>query len=108
MGSALTFDMASLLAEVRMALPWLVWSREKEDDPAAVEHQAIVYRGVKDDLLVCVTSFSIEDQGFPPGSRGHDGVCTIGRRGIVLRLTRGLAEEAFRIADARMKEDAHV
>lgn len=99
----MNFRMEDLLAEVRASLPGLVWSREKQDDPAAVELQAVFYRGVKDDLLVCATSFSIEAQGFPLGSRGHDGACTIGRRGIVLRLTRDLAEEAFRIADAKVR-----
>lgn len=96
-------EMNALLAEIRARLPELVWSREKQDDPAAIEHQAVFYKGIKDDMLVCATAFSIEDQGFPPGSCGYDGACTLGRRGIVIRLTRELAEEAFRLADQKAK-----
>ena len=40
-----------------------------------------------------VVEFGIEDQGFPPGSKGYDG--TAHKTGTVLRLTRDLAKKAF-------------
>lgn len=40
--------------------------------------------------------FGIEDQGFPPGSKGYDG--TAHKTGTVVRLPRDLAELAFKKA----------
>lgn len=50
-----------------------------------------------------IVAFSIEDQGFPPGSRGFDGTGTIvlGGKGTLLRLTRVLAEKAVKLAEAQ-------
>lgn len=47
--------------------------------------------------------FDIEDQGFPPGSKGYDGTATsLVLIGTIVRLTRELAEKAFKKA---RKED---
>jgi len=46
---------------------------------------------------ISVISFSIVDQGYPAGSMGYDGTAT--HDGIVVRLTRTLAEKAFRLAE---------
>jgi len=47
-----------------------------------------------------LASFPIEDQGFPPGSRGYDGTYVRGPN--MLRLPRELAEKAFKVI-----EEAH-
>lgn len=98
----MNFRMEDLLAEVRASLPGLVWSREKQDDPAAVELQAVFYRGVKDDLLVCATSFSIEAQGFPDRRREGEGrfmsltLFVLGLNGrIIAQLDAGGQGELF-------------
>ena len=44
-----------------------------------------------------VVEFDIEEQGFPPGSKGYDG--TAHKTGTVIRLTRELAELAFKKAE---------
>jgi hypothetical protein len=56
------------------------------------------FQGKKEGWHIVVCSFSIEDQGFPPGSRGHDGAARHKDRGVVLHLTRGQAEAFY--ADA--------
>jgi hypothetical protein len=40
-----------------------------------------------------VVEFDIEDQGFPPGSKGYDG--TAAKGATIIRLTRELSELAF-------------
>jgi hypothetical protein len=46
---------------------------------------------------VLLLSFSIEDQGYPAGSRGYMGTALNG--GTMLRLTRELAEKLFKLAE---------
>jgi hypothetical protein len=46
-----------------------------------------------------VVAFSIEDQGFPPGSKGYDGTVVSGRS--VVRLTREQAKRAYKRAKKR-------
>lgn len=48
-------------------------------------------------------SFSIEDQGFPPGSRGYDGAAINKDKAVMLHLTRGQAEAFFQDADRTCK-----
>lgn len=61
------------------------------------------YTGQAEGWTFQVVAFPIEDQGFPPGSRGFDGTGTItlGGRGTLLRLTRPLAEKAVKLAEAQ-------
>lgn len=50
---------------------------------------------------VLVVEFDIEDQGFPPGSKGYDGTAVKSSMlciETVMRLTRELAELAFKKA----------
>lgn len=42
-----------------------------------------------------VVDFDITSQGFPPGSRGHDGTAHHVSRGLIMRLTRELSAYAF-------------
>lgn len=48
-------------------------------------------------------SFDVSDQGFPRGTRGHDGTARKG--GIVLRLTRRLARLAYRKAHEQERRE---
>jgi hypothetical protein len=48
--------------------------------------------------LFLVVEFDIEDQGFPPGSKGYDGTASNFKEGKVVRLTTELAREAFLVA----------
>ena len=60
------------------------------------------YMGMANGWMFIIMSFSIEDQGFPQGSRGYDGsgTITLGGKGIMLHLTRALAEKAVKLAEA--------
>lgn len=63
---------------------------------------ATAYTGAANGWRFIVVAFSTEDQGFPPGSLGFDGTGTtkLGGKPTILRLTRELAEKAFRLAEA--------
>jgi hypothetical protein len=66
-------------------------------------HGSQGYTGSANGWDFIVMAFSIEDQGFPPGSRGFDGAGTIVHgvgAGTIMRLTRELAEKAYRLAEA--------
>jgi len=58
--------------------------------PAASGSSAKGFIGTTDDLRLVVVSFSIENQGFPPGSLGYDGTLVSGT--TVVRMTRKVAE----------------
>ena len=51
-----------------------------------------------------VVEFGIEDQGFPPGSKGYDGTAV--RGSTIMRLTRELAEFAFKKAKEHEQRSA--
>jgi hypothetical protein len=66
-------------------------------------HGSQGYTGSANGWNFLVMSFSIEDQGFPPGSLGYDGTGTIVQgagAGTIMRLTRELAEKAHKLAEA--------
>jgi len=50
-----------------------------------------------------LVEFDIEDQGFPPGSKGYDG--TAFKAGTVVHLPRELAELAFKKAKEQEKKN---
>jgi len=93
-------SIADALAEAAAGLVTATWTRDKHGPQGA-----IFYRGESTTgWTYIVASFDIEPQGFPPGTRGHDG--TARRGGVILRLTRELAEKAFRLAEGQPdKED---
>lgn len=45
-----------------------------------------------------ITDFSIEDQGFPPGSRGVDGAVSNTNKSLILHLTREMAQRGLELA----------
>lgn len=87
---------AQILAEITDALPRAVWDEIVSDDLEIAKYQARTFRGHVDNWRLVVIDFDIEDQGFPPGSRGYDGAATGGN--TVIHLPRALAERAFKLA----------
>jgi hypothetical protein len=72
----------------------LTWHEENTD---GAPHQMRAFVGTGDGWRIVVTSFEIESQGFPPGSRGYDGMaCHL--TGLVVRLTRDQARKGFAAA----------
>jgi hypothetical protein len=87
--------MVEMLKEIEEDLPSVKWNQQK---PLKAPQAAVFYTGKSKggwDLLAI--SFDIEDQGFPPGSKGSDGSAT--KEGTVMHLTRELAERAFKLAE---------
>ena len=87
------------LAEIRAALPSVAWTAMPGNE-ATDAHGATFYTGAHPVWNFVVSAFSIEAQGFPPGSLGFDGAARASDRPLVVRLTRALAEEAYRLASA--------
>lgn len=89
-------QMSELLDEIEKVLPNVVWTKES---PSGVpeQYETVAFRGTLPGWVFSVVGFSIEDQGFPPGTRGHDGMVIHGS--TVIRLTRPLAEKAYAIAN---------
>lgn len=91
-------DMLALLTQIESALDRVSWSFL--DAPNDHEHDAVFYVGTTvEGWRFTVASFDVSEQGFPPGTRGHDGACVMG--GVVVRMTRDLAEKAFRAASSQ-------
>jgi len=91
-------EMGALLVEIERVLPKVEWQAKPEAvKEAEGELAPRCHVGTYGKWYFVVTSFSIEPQGFPPGSRGWDGA---GRKGsVVIRLTRQLAERACKLAE---------
>lgn len=85
--------MTTILHAIEAAFPSMIWT-----EPHAVHHPGGFAReGRSAEVQLTVVEFSIEDQGFPPGSKGYDGAAVIAGVGIV-HLSRELAEKAFKYA----------
>ncbi len=85
-----------LLKQIEAAIEVATWSPMLMPEP--VQNDARGYSGVAPGWVFNVVSFEIESQGFPPGSRGYDGAAS-NTSGVSVRLTRELAEKAFRLAE---------
>lgn len=83
----------ALLRQIEAALPTARWLSGPPPGPGARS-----FKGTGGGWVFLVVAFSIEDQGFPPGSLGYDG--TAMRGGTIVRLTRSLAERAVKLAEA--------
>lgn len=96
-------ELQAALAEIEQALPSVTWVA---DDVAAADTAGLVrlgarfWRGYANDWEFVLCSFSIEDQGFPPGTFGADGAARHTRRPLVVRLPRELAMRAWKRARA--------
>lgn len=74
------------------------WTWRRQDLVGDKDVKATVYVAKEDDWNVVVTAFSIEDQGFPPGTLGYDGMIRHGA--TIIHMTREVAESVFRKAEA--------
>ena len=92
-------EVIGYIAEIRAALPSVVWTPMPGNDETDV-HSATFYTGSHPVWNIVLSAFSIEAQGFPPGSLGYDGAARASDRPLVVRLTRAVAEEAYRLASA--------
>lgn len=96
-------EMMDLLEEIERVLPTVTdWKAGNID-----HREARTFEGFTPDGAwhLVALDFDIEDQGFPPGSRGYDGV---GRKGsLVIHFTRQLAEKVFQAALTRYTEAGH-
>jgi hypothetical protein len=81
-----------LVEDVLPTLRWEPSDMVQDHDPTAR-----AFLGLAPGWRMTVVSFNIESQGFPPGSRGYDGAAH--HDTILIRLTRELAERAFKLAD---------
>jgi len=84
---------AILLKQIEAAIEVATWSPVPVPEP--VLHDAASYRGAAPGWIIMAASFEIES--FPPGARGYDGAAA-STTGAVVRLTRELAEKAFKLA----------
>ena len=78
------------LDRVKEVLPNLTWKVVERMDSATI------FEGASPNLTLTVAEFDIAEQGFPPGSKGYDGMAAFRNEKLFLRLPRNLAEEAFR------------
>lgn len=93
-------EMKGCLAEIEVDLPLAKWALI--DGPARETNTVgvLFYEGSTSRWHFMVCSFETESQGFPPGSRGHDGAAT--KQGVVLHLTRELAKRAVSLAEKQL------
>jgi hypothetical protein len=89
-------EIAELLAAIATDLTSVRWSPSSALFPASAN--AVAFEGVSASGRYVVVSFDIEDQGFPPESRGYDGAF-VDSKGTLCRFTRELAELAFYLAE---------
>lgn len=61
-----------------------------------------MYVGSGGEWTITVARFSIEDQGFPPGSVGYDGALRKGT--TIVHMTREVAERLFKRAEREHNE----
>jgi hypothetical protein len=73
----------------------------KEKDIDNNSYNTKCYIGTVSKSRFLVASFDIEDQGFPPGSRGYDGSHT--KRNTITRLTREQAERLCKDAESNLE-----
>ena len=74
----------------------------KQVDAPKGDVDAMFYVGfTSEGVQVSVASFSIEDQGFPVGSRGFEGA--IRKENVLQRLTREQASTAVALASGRLR-----
>lgn len=93
-------EMNRILREVEEVLPAVVWTPEVSgvQTEELVRLGTRIWRGQTGHWLFVVASFSIEDQGFPPGTFGADAVATNKATSVVIRLPRALAVKAWELA----------
>lgn len=92
--------MAEVLIDANQALDKVTnWKRDiREMDSEVTAYKMRAFVGTADGWHFVITDFSIEDQGFPEGSRGVDGAANNHEKVLVLHLTRELAQKGLNLA----------
>lgn len=95
-------EMQEILGELEklLASP-ITWTEDKgvqKNMPTEVKARAYETHHASG-WRILVVSFSLEGQGFPPGSRGWDGTAAHLDRGVMTRLTRELATKFGELAE---------
>lgn len=75
------------------------WERLPVTDPELQMLETRGFRGRVRQWTFFINDFSIENQGFPPGSRGYTGMAADGY--AIIPLPHELAEKAVRLAEQR-------
>ena len=98
--TTMTEKAAALTEEVEAALARVTnWQRDPHKTSMELDAlSARGYTGSADGWSFGVADFSIENQGFPAGSRGYDGAATHRQKGILFHLTQDMAERAVKAA----------
>ena len=91
--------MARMLADVGAAAERASWTRPPI--PEMSDETVRAYLGEGDGWRITVVSFDIEPQGFPKGSRGFDGAAAHAGDGVMIHLTRPLAEKLYKLAEGK-------
>lgn len=90
-------ELAALVAELDRVIPEVAdWKLVASPELSAAGARS--YIGHAAGWKLVVVDFDIEPQGFPEGSRGHDGAATHPERRIVYHLTREQATRAYTAA----------
>jgi hypothetical protein len=75
------------------------WERLRVTDPEMLALSSRGFRGRSRDWSFILSDFSIENQGFPPGSRGY--VATAADGYAIIHLPHELAQKAIELAERR-------
>ena len=98
-----TMDIDVYLREIAEALAKVAdWRETPVLDEEVRKHGVRTVEGKANNWHFVLVSFSIEDQGFPAGSRGYDGTArkdTARKDIVVLRLPREVVRRAFEMAE---------
>jgi hypothetical protein len=94
-------QMKEVLREAGEALEKVTaWRRDTtaEQAPQISHLKMRAFVGTFHSWRFVITDFSIEDQGFPEGSRGVDGAVSNTNRNLILHLTREMAQRGLELA----------
>ncbi len=91
-------EMKRELERVEAVLPHVKWQKADPAGAQAEDPTVKAYLGLAPGWRFTVVSYNIEPQGFPAGSRGYDGAA-VHDPGVMVHLTRPLAERAFKLAE---------
>lgn len=68
------------------------WKRVSDLPLEVSRTDSRIFESFTDGWKFVIADFSIEDQGFPKGARGSDGMASSRKDLVMLRLPRGMAE----------------
>lgn len=100
-------EIAVVLTAIEAAVEKATWTLDTLPMPEPVVALAgKLVIGASPEWVFTLISFSIEDQGFPPGSRGAEMTARHTREPWVIRCPRPIAERARVLSDAALAQAA--